>query len=137
MNFGNGSSSSSPEANGRDETTGEHGRDDRERIISSSLARFPKRFLVSSSSDGFLHLFVGFSTSRLVISLLSSSSSNDKSKSVSSDELSCVDCMNFIGRRFKLLFSVIVDNVQTLSTLDNRLMKSTAVIPLLTSSSER
>jgi len=53
----------------------------------SSLARFPERFLVSSSSDGFLHRFVGVSTSngecrlRLVISS-SSSSSNDKSKSV-------------------------------------------------------
>lgn len=131
MNFG---SSPSPESNGREGTTGEHGREDIERMISSNLARFPER---SSSSDGFLHRFVGVGGCRWVISLLSSSSSNDKSKSVSSDELSCVDCMNFIGRRFNLLFSDIVDNVQTLSTLDNRMMRSTAVIPLLTSSSER
>ena len=65
-------------------------------MISSSLARFPKGFLVSSPSDGTLQRFVDVSTddrdggciSTFVISSSSSSSkSKDKSKSVRLDEL--------------------------------------------------
>ena len=140
--MGNGSYSSPETSPEHVKIIGEQGGDDIERMISSNFARFPKRFLVSSVSDGSLHRFVEVSTddggciSRLVISS-SSSSSKDKSKSVRSDELLSVGCMNFIGRCFKLFFLEFVDNVQTLSILDNRMMRSTAVIPLLTSSSER
>lgn len=121
---------------------GVHGRDDIERTISSSLARFPERFLVSSSSDASLLRLVCVSIMnggcklrlafRVVISA-SSSSSTDKSKSVSSDELPSVGCINFIGRCFKLL----VFNVQTLSILDNCILRSTAVMPSLMFSSVR
>ena len=113
-----------------------HGSDDIERTISSSLARFPVRFLVSSSSNASLLRFVGVSTIwrlRLVfrVVILASPSS---SKSVSSDELPSVGCMNHIGRRFK---SLSVFNVQTLSILDNCILRSTAVMPSLIFSSVR
>lgn len=44
------------------EGIGVHGRYDIERTISSGLACFPERFLVSSSSDASLLRFVGVST---------------------------------------------------------------------------
>lgn len=113
-------------------------------MISSSLARFPER-LCSFSSDGSLPRFMGVSTTKggrcgLGFQEIgggslspSKSTSSEKSRSVSSDELhSIVGCINCIGIR-----SVPVDIVQVSPILDNGDLKSTAVMPLLMSSSVR